>query len=170
MTPEHEPPQQKYSPEEAFGFSENEALFERVSGERFQALLDDEATTIHRVEVSSNSYGEFLFCTVSRAGEERRIFVSFYGAGYHEPRERWLTDEWFWYRTQPWPELEEAVVPKDEAQESIEARRQEVGAFSDRQTQSRRGQLFELLADLSDEDGALSEMEDLPWWLLDDDL
>ena len=35
--------------------------------------------------------------------------------------------------------------------------------------QTNRGRIFELLADLTDEDGAYTEMEDLPHWLLDED-
>ena len=53
--------------------------------------------------------------------------------------------------------------------ELIEARLAYVQAHASHETQSRRGQIFELLADLTDEDGAYSEMDDLPGWLLEDE-
>lgn len=158
------------TPAEAFGFHAREILFDRVSDERFQVLLADAGTTVHRVEVTANSYGEFCFCTLSRPGQDRRIFVSFYSLGYHEHRERWLTGEWFWFVSQPWPELAEEVLPKADAQKRIQARRQAIAGFAAEVTQSRRGQLFELLADLGDDDGAITAMEELPWWLFDDDV
>lgn len=170
MSPEHtELPSKPETPAEAFGFTEREILFDRVSDTRFQSFLNDEATSVHRIEVAANSYGEFAFCTLSRPGSDRRIFFSFFGQGYHELRERWITQEWFYYRTQPWPELIESLIPKSEALERIQARRADVEALATREAQSRRGELFELLADLGDDDGAIAAMDDLPWWLFDDE-
>ena len=83
--------------EREFGFTANEVLFDRMSHQRFMNLFDDETTTIHRLTEEANSYGEFLFVTLSRPGSTGRIHVTFWGAGYHEYRERWLAEEWFWY-------------------------------------------------------------------------
>jgi hypothetical protein len=60
-------------------------------------------------------------------------------------------------------------IPKEEARQLIEARLAYVRAQAAHETQSRRGQIFEMLADLTDEDGALAEMDDLPDWLLGDE-
>ena len=112
MTPEQLPPKHP-RPEDVFGFTERERLFDRVSHERLLHILDDEASTVHQVELSSNSYGEFLFITLSRPTEERRICVSFYGLGLHEYRERWLMDEWHWYQANPFPDVLAQEVEKD---------------------------------------------------------
>ncbi len=85
-------------PYEIFGLTEKEQLFWRVSDERFRSLLEDELTMVHRIEASHNDYGEFLFVTASRPGVKERICMTFYGLGFHEHRERWITDEWFWYQ------------------------------------------------------------------------
>ena len=159
------PPQ----PEDEFGFSEKERLWDRASHERLMEFLESETTTIHRVEESSNNYGEFLFVTVSRPGSQRRILVTFWGAGYHEYRERWLTDEWHWYRANPFPETLEQQLEREEVKQQLSQRIESIKLNSSEQTQTRRGQMFEILADLTDEDGAYSEMQDLDdlagdWW------
>lgn len=160
------------SPAQEFGFSEKEALFDRVSHQRLLEFLEDETTQLHRVEFSSNNYGEFFFVTVSRPGQDRRIWVSFYGLGFHERRERWLTDEWFWYHNNPLPKSLEQEITREEALERLEEHRRELSGYVDRSTQTSRGRLYEMLADLTDEDGAYTELEDLGGladWLLDDE-
>jgi len=86
-------------PHEVFGLNQNEALYWRVGKERFEELLNDDQTLIHKINESSNSFGEFLFVTTSRPGEKDRIYMAFYGLGYHDHRERWITEEWYWYAT-----------------------------------------------------------------------
>lgn len=59
----------------------------------------------------------------------------------------------------------------EEAQELLEQRRQEIAPYLSQETQIPRARLYELLADLTDEDGAYSELEDLrdaANWLLTD--
>jgi len=163
-----EPPRPKTSAEE-FGLTERERLFDKVSHARFLQFLDDPKTRVHRIEESTNSYGEYLFVTVSRPGTRKRIFMTFYGLGYHEHREKWITQEWNWYQSVRGGELEHESVAKQAAKQQIQARYQEMQGYASRDTQTRRGQLFEMIADLTDDDGALAEMEDLPGWVLDDE-
>lgn len=146
---------------EAFGFSEREELFRKVTAARFRALLDDERTTVHSVGEDANSYGEFLFVTLSRPAGERRIGVTFYGQGYHEYRERWITNEWAWYQALDAPERLEQVIAKREARERIEARRAAIAPYVTDEPPSPRARLFALLADMTDEDGAIAELDDL---------
>lgn len=154
-------------PSNAFEFTEREKLFDRVSDARFQELLEDERTVIHRIELSANNYGEFLFVTVSLPGAasrpvgERKSVVTMFGLGYHEYRERWLTDEWFWYEAFSRRELIEQTIPREEVEEILRERKAEIAPYISRQTQSGRGKLFEMIADLTDDDGAVAEMEDL---------
>ena len=157
------------TPEAEFGFTEQEALFDRVSHRRFLVFLEDEATILHRVIEAANNYGEFLFVTMSRPGTDGRIYATFWGLGFHEYRERWLSQEWFWYFTNALPEDEKDEISKEEAQALLQERLAYVQAHATDDTQSRRGQLFEMLADFTDEDGAWAEMQDLPDWLLDNE-
>lgn len=159
---ERQPP-----PQEGFGFTERERLFDRVSDARFRQLVSDQRTTIHRLVISGNNYGEFVFVTASRPSGAGRECICFWGMGYHEYRERWLADEWFFYRADPFPEVMRQVLPKADLGKLLQARREEIAPYVGQTRQSRRGQLFEMLADMADEDAAYSEMADLGA-LLDD--
>ena len=84
-----------------------------MSDRRFRAMLADEQTTIHKVEQDSNSFGEFLFITVSRPEAGKPQFWTFYGMGFHEFRERWYTQEWAWFHAHPFPETKEQRVSRE---------------------------------------------------------
>lgn len=170
MTPEQFSTPAPKRPAEIYGFTEPEQLFWRINSERFSEILKDERTLIHKVAESSNQYGDFLFVTTSRMGGKERVYMTFYGLGYHEYRERWITNEWFWYQTNPYPELLKTRIDKKEAEELLQQRREAILPEVGRSRQTARGRVFELLADLTDEDGALAEMEDLDSlgdWLAD---
>ena len=87
--------------------------------------------------------------------------MTFYGMGYHDYRERWFTDEWFWYQANQSPDLLRQQIDKEDAVEKLQKRWDSVRPHVRLDTQTEWGRLFELLADLTDEDGALAEMEDI---------
>lgn len=156
---------------EIFGFSEEEVLYWCINNEHFQDLISDKSTTIHNIRESSNTFGEFLFVTVSRVGDRGRIGMTFYGLGYHEYRERWFTNEWFWYQANLFPEQLQKQLTLEEAEELLDQRRESIDPYVEEKTQTQRGRLFEMLADLTDEDGAYAEMQDfddLADWLGND--
>jgi hypothetical protein len=155
----HRPIQKK--PYEVYGFTEKECLYWRVSQERFDTILHDELTVIHNIQESSNNYGEFIFVTTSRQSDQRRTGMTFFGLGFHEYRERWFTNEWYWYQANIQPQMMGQQIPKDEVDELLKARLEIIEPYVDSSSQSERGRLFELLADLTDEDGALAELQDL---------
>ncbi len=148
-------------PFEIFGLTEKEQLFWRVNQERFGEILKDNQTIIHEIKESSNEFGDFLFVTTSRPGKQERICMTFYGLGYHDYRERWISKEWFWYQANPNTELVNKQLDKEEVEEIIKQRQMVIGQESRGNIQSARGEIFEILADLTDEDGAMAEMEDL---------
>ena len=148
-------------PVDPFGFTEHEQLWDRISDARFQALIDDAATTIHTIDIDSNSYGEFAFVTLSREAQGQRVIVRFWGLGYHEHRERWITSHWNWYRGNQFPATLRQKMTVEEAQELLEQRRAEIAPYVTEEAQTARARLYEMLADLTDEDGALAELDDL---------
>jgi hypothetical protein len=161
LSKEHQESDRKPTPAEEFGFTRQEQLFDRVSHERLLEFLDDETTTVHRVEESYNNYGEFMFIKLSRPGQERRIWMTFWGLGHHEQRERWLVDEWFFYRPNVFPGDEDETLDSTEVRQLLHDRHEMVQGYARQTTQSERGKLFEMLADMIDEDGAMAEMQDL---------
>lgn len=149
------------TPEDVYGLTQNEQLFDRVSDVRFRDIISQVETLVHEMQVSANNWGVFLFVSTSRELENERHRLTFWGLGFHELRERWITEEWFWYRGHPSAEREENVLSDKEVQDQLNARLAEIPAQATTQPQSRRGQLFEMLADLTDDDEAWAELDDL---------
>lgn len=171
MTLEHDSKPAPKRPYEIFGFTEQESINWRVSQDRFREILQDNQTIIHTIEESSNNYGEFLFVTTSRQEVQGRIAMTFFGLGFHEHRERWLTNEWFWYQANIFPEMMNQQIEKEEAKDLIQKRYEDILSYLEENTQTDYGRLFETLADLTDEDGALAELQDLgkvAKWVLGD--
>ena len=161
MTHEDSPIHSPIKPYEVFGLTEKEALWWRVKDERLKEIIFDSRTTIHRMSGSSNNFGDFMFVTTSRNTRQERIGMTFFGLGFHEHRERWITDEWYWYQTDIHPPMVGQRITKKEAEELLKQRLESISPYLNEDTQTQRGKVFEILADLTDEDGALAEMEDL---------
>ena len=148
-----------------FSFTEREKLYDNISHTRLMALVMQPDVDIHEVKEDSNSFGEYLFVTVSCRSEHPKKLYTFWGLGYHEYRERWITDSWQWYQSQQ-TAAKKPTMHKEEALAQIKEREAFVRANAAPTRQSRQAQLYELIADLTDEDGALSELEDMGWMFL----
>lgn len=144
---------------EGFRLTERERLFTRVSHDRFLSFLTAPDTSIHEAQLSTNSYGEFLFVSMSRPGTEEREQYTFFGLGYHEPRDRWLTDEWFWYKTHSYSRQQQELE-REEVLRLIAERQADISTDVALHNRSRRGVIFEELADVSDDDSVLADFED----------
>ena len=158
MTPERYRPKRPY---EIFGITEEEVTRWRVPDERLKEILAIPDTTINTIQVSSNTYGEFLFLTASRGRGEKRVCMSFYGLGYHEYRERWISNEWFWRQTPTRFVPAHQPIAQEEALAQLSDRLDEISPYLTEDTQTETGRMFEALADITDDDAALSEMQDL---------
>jgi len=160
------PRKEASQPNEPFSFSEHEQLFDHISDTRLQALLANPHTEVLSAEISSNSYGEFLFLK-TRLHPDHTLEHTLFGYGFHEHRDRWLIDEWFFYSAPPLSKKSETPLNTDEVFELLAQRKAEVSANAHSHRQTRRGQLFDMIADLTDDDGALSDFDDFEQ-LLDD--
>lgn len=149
------------NPCQTFGFTESEILYFRVTHKRFLEILLDLQSKIHTVVESGNTYGDFLFVTVSRENNGQQMMVTFYGLGFHEYRDRWFIDEWHWYRSFSNLESCEGEISKDDAMRQVEARKEEILPYAEKATQSEAGHFFEILADLTDDDGAIANFDDI---------
>jgi len=148
-------------PHEVLGLTENEQLFDRISDVHFRTLLSDENTLVHMVELANNSFGEFQFITISRPTTSGRLYATFWGNGYHDYRERWIMSEWRWYES---ARHEDQILAKTDVEAMLRQRTEEIVKYATQPTQTERGRLFEILADLTDDDGALSDLEDMGDW------
>lgn len=163
---EGEPPIQSHleedrASERGFEFSDRERLFTRVSHQRFLEILQKSNTILYAADVSVNDYGEFLFVTAQRPTETEPQVVTFFGLGLHEYRDRYLLDEWWWYEGGPSSHEEgQEPAPKGLILKTINARRADIQSLAEAHQQSRAGELFDLVADASDDDGALADYRD----------
>lgn len=168
MPKEQQPRPTSPSLQETFGFIERELRDYQLSHSRLLSLIDDPRTTIHTLTIDYNNYGEWLFLTLSRPTGKERQLVTFYGLGFHEHRECWYTNQWFWYRANSFPETLRKTVSKVETRRQIEARLAEVSRYAQEAPEpSSHAALFALIADLTDEDGALAELDDMDEDMLD---
>jgi hypothetical protein len=170
MNPEYKPALDFRKLPKVFGLTEQEQLTCRVNQEKFEEIFKDEKTYIHKVEISTNVFGEFLFVTASRPLKQGRLSMTFYGLGYHNGSERWIDNEWFYYQTNPDLNLLITHLEKTKAEETIKKRAETIAPLVNQKTQTGRGRLFDSLLELTDEDGALAEItdhEDLDTWLKD---
>ena len=155
ITPER--PHQR-RPYEIFGLTEEEASRLRVTDERLKELLASPNTTPHNLKLSTNTFGEFLFLTISQGIGEQRIYLTFYGFGYHKFRERWISNEWFWYQSQESMVDFSKQILKEGAMKKLEERLEKIKPNFGKDTQTEHGRRFEHLADLFDDDAALAAM------------
>ena len=86
--------------------------------------------------------------------------MTFYSLGFHEYRDRWFTDEWHWYQSYADSESCKGEISKDDAVHQIELRKNEVLTYAAEVTQSDEGYLFEMLAELTDDDSAIATFND----------
>jgi hypothetical protein len=161
MTNEHLRPISSTRLREVYNFTGEEDYANRVTQERFEEIIGDEATTVHQIQRDFNNYGEFLFVSISRPVGEQRACVTFFGLGHHEHRERWYTDTWFWYQAHPFEPTLSQTIPKDEAKKLVDERREAIARYVTHEPPSPRARLYSILADITDDDGALAELEDL---------
>ncbi|MCB9437312.1 MAG: hypothetical protein H6673_10030 [Anaerolineales bacterium] len=149
------------NPADTFGLTDRQKLYYRVSDVWFQNILKHPDTVIHRVDLSQNDFGEYLFITVSRGVGDEQAVLCFYGLGFHEQREQWISLHWYWYAVHPYSQLTHERVALADAQALIQQRRQEITPALTQYTPSDRAILFTILAELTDEDNALAELDDL---------
>ena len=148
-------------PYEVFGITEDEVSRWRLDDEKFKEIISDQETTIYNIDTSSNNYGEFLFVTAGRGKGAKSIYMTFWGLGYHEYRERWIHQEWFWHQTPVDLVGPQHKISHEDALVQVEQRRREISPQFQADTQTEQGRMFEALADMTDDDAALAEMQDL---------
>jgi hypothetical protein len=151
---------------EAEWLSDAERLDERISHGRLLGVLGRQDVVVHTVKDDHNAFGEFLFVTVSRKAANPKA-ITFYGLGYHEYRERWLVEDWRFFERGLLNPTGLEVMSKAEALKIIAEHAAEVRSQAKPEGRSGQALLYELLAEMGDEDSALADMEDMDWPALD---
>ena len=146
-------------------FTDDEDLFDKITLKRAKEIIQKDDVLVYSSEISFNTYGEFLFITFTFADlcNEERIFV-IHGLGEHCERERWVGD--FNINTGQEYNIRDTVpIDKGEVLKQINERAKLKKHYT--YEQSYRGELYDILADIGDEDGAASILEDYDFMLED---
>ncbi len=115
-------PPETDQPKPDFGFTEAERRLERLSHERLMDFLEDPRTAIHHIEVSSQEAGEFLVLTLSQQVGAERLFLTFWGLGFDQERQEWLTRDWRWYPTGQLLHMLPQAIAVEDAQAFLDER------------------------------------------------
>ena len=102
----------------------------------------------------------FIKVQLPQSEEGRREFICFWGLGHHESRDTWLIDNWRFHRANTFSDSFDSILSAVMLLDMIIKRKTEIAGYAAVHQSSQRGQLFSELADLTDDDGAYSEMED----------
>ena len=146
-------------PFEIFDITEEEATSWRVSDEKLKEILATPNTSVHDIQITANDFGEFLYLTASRTNTPQRTYMVFYGLGYHQSRERWITQEWFWYQVPQSDVDTQQSLTLEEAEEQLAHRLSNIMEAPDHTPQSPKGYQFEQLADVEGDDEALAKTQ-----------
>lgn len=138
-----------------FLLTEIEILYDRISYKRVLEFINRRDVHVIDFRRDSNSYGEFRFITL-RCGEEA---ICVFGHGLHEYRDHYLNEEWSFY-THPANRDAAPMLRNPVLSELEEEHKKYLADEAAHGAQSEEGQLFSFFADLSDDDGAISDLED----------
>jgi hypothetical protein len=145
--------------------SNEELRDKRVSHERFMTVVTMRDVNVHKIQMASNSYGEFLFVTLDRPKLALQQPLTFFGLGYHEYRERWISNVWQFHEcylgSRKLP-----IIPKAEAIAHISEQEAYVKANLPTEKRSDNAKIYELLSSMSDEDAAITDLQDFDFgWM-----
>ena len=134
-------------------FTGDEQLFEKVTFDRALEIINNEEVSVLECNTSHNNYGEFLFIYI----KYQDTVICMYGLGEHIYRERWV-DNFSLYGSDL-RYFDKQLLNKEEVIKQIHERTKLKERYKDiKQTES--GRLYDILADIGDEDGATVIMED----------
>lgn len=127
---------QEEARERGFDFTVDELEQEQVSDLRFQEMLDQEGTIIHRVDQTTNMLGEFIFIQISSPqGRQNHRRVTFYGLGFdkgdqydpnHSHKGKWMTDTWGNYSSGDFTEEPNDPISRADLNKIIQDRKEEI--------------------------------------------
>lgn len=135
--------------------NENENLFNKVSYRRLIEILNKDEVNILRFTKSTNSYGSFQFINIQI--NDCKEYLTFYGLGLHEYRNRYYIDEFHVYSNYNIEKnveiLDKIQVIKDLKKLYRKIRKDTRSIKLNRTTDD---VMFDQLADMADDDAVIS--------------
>lgn len=146
-----------------FGLTENEMLFDRVTSKRLKEIINNKKYRLTYNKRDTNNYGEFRFITLI----DGKDAITFWGNGFHEMRDCIYIKTWFFYINpiQAWSKGTDLYKPMDDSHKKhaiqiIDFEAEDLEEDAREHYQSKQGKLFTCVANLTDDDAAMSMLED----------
>jgi hypothetical protein len=143
--------------------TEDEKLFYKVKFNKLLQIIDEPDVLVLEYSRSTNSYGNFLF--IKLYDKKENEIITYYGLGIHEFRNRYIVDDFTYYSTSNVirsDEKEQIVHPKDkEALKKLLVSEHERYSKLSKAHKLVPDKEFEALADVSDDDAAISIRDDM---------
>lgn len=140
-----------------FGITKDEALWDRVTFERVKELVRHPQAKVVDCSRGANNWGEFRFVTLV-IGE---YALCVYGHGWHEYKEEYVSG-WSVNCANYWKEYKEHPgLNKGQVIRELEAEAPDYEPVTRTKRKSESAYLFSMLAEMGDEDGAYTELQDL---------
>ncbi len=148
----------------AFGLTDDECLWEKIEAERLISLIERSDVRLRGIDEGENDYGRFLFVYLDIPG---KFLLDVYGLGYHDHRERHITNFRFSSCRKIFSQNDDPYCPKQQPPKwiAIMLIRQRVKAIKQQAMdatalpRSAYADTFELVADLTDDDFAMMNCE-----------
>lgn len=144
-----------------FGLTENEMLFDRVTSKRLKEIVNNKKYRLTHNKRDSNNYGEFRFITLTDGVNA----ITFYGNGFHEMRDCYYTKTWFFYISTVSDWNRDHYKPMEDSHKNhairiVEFEAEDLEEEARKHHQSKEGKIFTCVANLTDDDAAMSMLED----------
>jgi hypothetical protein len=141
-------------------FTEHELLWDKVTPERLEELINNKDYEVIDLSNSTNSFGEFQFITLRK--KSTNDFITFFGNGFHWARNRYITKYFDFYISHNMDydgkeyeplHKQDVLAELNNVRKSMEKQAKKFKRTSDAKTDK-----FEMIADeIGDEDFAYSE-------------
>ena len=130
-------------------------LYYTIPHSKFINILQD--SQIKRVSIGYNNYGEFMFINFSFKDH----YYQAYSLGLHEYRNKIIKNYWYIWELGCNEEIgKKPNIPYKEVLEKIEKRKKEIEKIKPIENDMAT-MLYNIVADLTDEDSALVELENI---------
>lgn len=140
--------------------TDKEHLWDKISYDRMKELLNDPKIVVLDYSIDYNSYGEFFFITLKHKDDDEKYFT-FFGLGLHEGRNRWMDEFTFYtmykndYTKYPMPSKAETMISLNDWEGEFKRQRKN---YIERYG-NKPNRLYEEIADMSDDDFAMSQLD-----------
>ncbi len=134
--------------------TEDERLWENISYKRLKEIIKMPNVRVVNYSIDTNSFGTFKFITIDYNNSKDRI--TFYGLGFHEYKDSYVHSIFKFYTSYKHSDDIEKILNKSDILQNLEEEYELLKEDVISHKQSREGEEFQLIAEMTDDDSAIS--------------